>query len=277
MPVHKMPRLYSDLAWLWPLWGDPDGEYAEWCAHVAAMIEKHARRAVKTILNLGCGGGKNVYNLKRRYCVTGLDLSEAMLANARKLNPDCTFVQGDMRDFVLPELFDAVLIDDAVSYVTSEEDLSRLLRAALQHLEPGGVMIVSPDATQETFQQNETRVSCANAKAKPEGVDVVFIENNHDPDPMDTVYEGLMIYIIRENGKLRVEVDHHELGLFAADAWPRLVREAGFEVHDDSWRPGSVKTYIGVKPTGMASAPAWSVPGTSQAPLPEPSHGEARR
>ena len=36
----KTPRLYGDLAWLWPLWGDPDGEYAEWCAHVVAMIEK---------------------------------------------------------------------------------------------------------------------------------------------------------------------------------------------------------------------------------------------
>ncbi len=53
------PRLYSDLAWLWPLWGDPDGEYAEWCDHIVAMIDKHARRDVRTLLNLGCGGGKN--------------------------------------------------------------------------------------------------------------------------------------------------------------------------------------------------------------------------
>jgi len=40
----KTPRLYRGLAWLWPLWGDPGGEYAEWCAHVVAMIEKHAKR-----------------------------------------------------------------------------------------------------------------------------------------------------------------------------------------------------------------------------------------
>ena len=53
------PRLYSDLSWPWPLWGDPDGEYAEWCAHVVAMIEKHAKREVHTLLNLGCGGGRH--------------------------------------------------------------------------------------------------------------------------------------------------------------------------------------------------------------------------
>ncbi len=249
----RTPRLYSDLAWLWPLWGDPDGEYAEWCAHVVAMIEKHSEREVHTLLNLGCGGGKNVYNLKRRYEVTGLDLSPAMLANARKLNPECTFVQGDMRDFSLPRRFDAILIDDAVAYMTSQEDLRRLFRAAYRHLEPGGVAIVSPDGTKETFEQNETHISHAEAKARPPDVDVVFIENNYDPDPTDDTYEGLIVYLIREDGKLRVEVDHHTLGIFAAEVWPTLLREAGFVVFDDSWRPDSVKTYIGVKPAAACA------------------------
>ena len=25
----RTPRLYSDLAWLWPMWGDPSGEYSD--------------------------------------------------------------------------------------------------------------------------------------------------------------------------------------------------------------------------------------------------------
>ena len=244
----RTPRLYGDLAWLWPLWGDPDGEYAEWCAHVVAMIEKHAQREVHTLLNLGCGGGKNAYNLKRHYKVVGLDLSNEMLANARKLNPDCSFVRGDMREFSVPGRFDAILIDDAVSYMTSREDLACVFRAAHRHLEPGGVVIVSPDGTKETFEQNETKISYALAKAKPEGVDVVFIENNYDPDPTDDTYEGVILYLIREHGKLRVEVDHHRLGIFAAAVWPTLLREVGFAVFDDYWRPGSVKTHICVKP-----------------------------
>ncbi|MBN2006061.1 MAG: hypothetical protein JXA21_22075 [Anaerolineae bacterium] len=37
-------RLYQDLSWLWPLWGDPDGDYAVWCARVTALIRQHARR-----------------------------------------------------------------------------------------------------------------------------------------------------------------------------------------------------------------------------------------
>jgi SAM-dependent methyltransferase len=258
MPERETPHLYSDLAWLWPLWGDPDGEYAEWCAHVVAMIEKHAKRDVKTLLNLGCGGGKNAYNLKRRYQVTGLDLSNDMLANARNLNPDCTFVQGDMRESSLRERFDAIVIDDAVAYMTSREDLKALFRAAYRHLEPGGVMIVSPDGTKETFEQNETRISrslaAAEAEGTPKDVEVVFIENNYDPDPNDDTYEALIIYLIREKGVLRVVEDMHTLGIFAADVWPTLLREAGFEIYDDYWRPGSVKTHICVKPVAARAA-----------------------
>ena len=35
MTAEKPPRLYSDLAWLWPTWGDPAGEYASFARHVA--------------------------------------------------------------------------------------------------------------------------------------------------------------------------------------------------------------------------------------------------
>ena len=69
-------RLYDDLAWLWPLWGAP-GEYAPYCDNVTRLIRQHAKREVKTLLNICCGGGKNIYNLKQEFSVTGLDLTPA--------------------------------------------------------------------------------------------------------------------------------------------------------------------------------------------------------
>jgi trans-aconitate methyltransferase len=94
-------RLYTDLAWLWPMWGDPAEEYAQYCRHVAGLIAQHAKHPARTLLDIGCGGGKNVFNLKETFSVTGLDLSPTMLAQARDLNPECAFVQGDMRSFQL--------------------------------------------------------------------------------------------------------------------------------------------------------------------------------
>jgi len=155
-----------------------------------------------------------------------------MLNLARELNPEGTFLPGDMRDCSLGREFDAILVDDAISYMISRAELAAVFQTAYRHLRVGGVMVVSPDDTTETFQQNRTRVSYAEAAAKPAHLDVVFIENDYDPDPADETYEGTIIYLIREAGRLRIETDHHLLGLFPLDAWREALREAGFEVYE---------------------------------------------
>jgi hypothetical protein len=52
------------------------------------------------------------------------------------------------------------------------------------------------------------------------------------PDASDTTLEGTFVYLIRERGRLRIETDHHLLGLFDLLTWRRLLVAAGFEVVD---------------------------------------------
>ena len=223
-------RLYTDLAWLWPLWGDASTQYAHYGEHVTGLVRRHARRPTRTLLDIGCGGGKNVLNLARHFEVTGVDLSPAMLAQAKALNPGCRFVEGDMRTFRLGRRFDAVLMDDAISHMSSRADFVAALRTAHAHLEPGGVMVATPDVTTETFRQNRTTTTAAR-----EGIDVVFVENVYDPDPADEHYETTVLYLIRDHGRLRIETDRWTMGIFALDAWRRVLHETGFEVHDSSY------------------------------------------
>ena len=231
-------RLYSDLAWLWPMWGEASVEYARFSAHVSGLIRRHARRPVSTLLDIGCGGGKNIFNLKKDFRVTGLDLSPEMLAQAGALNPECEFIRGDMRSFMFGRTFDAVLMDDAISYMNNRADFAAAFRAAFSHLNPGGVMIATPDVTTETFRQNRTVVTPASGKTRPGHVDVVFVENVYDPDPSDDTYETTMIYLIRENGVLRVESDRLTLGIYSLDFWRQTLRGAGFELQEDAYEDG---------------------------------------
>ncbi len=241
-------RLYDDLAWLWPIWGDPE-DYTDYCNHVTHVIREHAGIPVNSLLDIGCGGGKNVFNLKRNYHVTGLDLSPPMLELARQLNPECEFVHADMRTFDLGRTFDAVLLDDAITYMTTRADLRSAFASAWRHLNPGGVMVVNPDETKETFLQNRTVVTPAGG-ARPAHVDVVFVENSFDPDREDDHYEGTMVYLIREHGQLRVEVDRHILGLFAIDAWRAALAEVGFEIREETYaeRGKRYVTFVCLKP-----------------------------
>ena len=245
-------RLYYDLAWLWPMWGDPATEYRSYCNHIASLLRKHSGREIRSLLNVGCGGGKNVFNLKREFNVTGLDLSPAMVEIARKLNPECAFVQGDMRTFALEKRYDAILIDDAVAYITEEEDLRSLFRRSHEHLSPGGVMIVGPEDTVENFRQNKTDVWLSESHLTPRGVEVTYVVNSYDPDPNDTSYESAMVFLIRQDGKLRIEHDLHILGLFPLGLWKEILCDVGFQVHEEEYREGEEihKEFVCVKPGG---------------------------
>lgn len=244
--MHDTYRLYTDLAWLWPLWGDATEEYADYCQHVTAQIRRYAQRPVNNLLDLGCGGGKNVLNLKQAFEVTGLDLSPTMLAQAKHLNPECVFVEGDMRSCRLGRTFDAVLMDDAISHLNCLPDFTAAFRTAHEHLNPGGVLVVTPDVTTESFVQNRTTVT----PSARTGVEVVFVENLYDPDPRDEHYETTILYLIREQGQLRIETDRWTMGLFSLDTWRAVLRETGFAVHEEryGWGEDEYTVLVCVRP-----------------------------
>jgi SAM-dependent methyltransferase len=229
--LNETYRLYTDLAWLWPMWGDAGAEYAHYSEQVTALVRKYAKGTVTSLLDIGCGGGKNVFNLKRHFNVTGLDSSPAMLAQARELNPECRFVHGDMRSFRLNDSFDAVLVDDAIAHMNSRADFVAALSTAHAHVKPGGVLIVTPDVTAERFQQNKT----STFSATRDGVDVVFIENVYDPDPTDEQYETTILYLIRQQGELRIETDRWTMGIYALATWRQVLCATGFQVSEEHY------------------------------------------
>jgi SAM-dependent methyltransferase len=223
--MSKYHRLYNDLAWLWPLWGSVEQYKAE-SDQAVELIKKHARIEVRNILDITCGGGKNAFNLKRHLEVHGLDISAAMLENARKLNPDCIFYQADMRDFDLKRQFDAIYINDGITYITSVADLLKTFTCARKHLRAGGAMICYAENLKEHFKQNRTESTLS----QKDSMEIIFVENYYDPDPTDDTFDATMIYLIREHGTLRIEHDHHLCGIFTLDVWRNTLQKAGFEI-----------------------------------------------
>lgn len=238
--TRKTGRLYKDLAWLWPLWEDLE-IYKKESNRIVKLIIKHSKIKTRTLLDIGCGGGKNASHLKKHFQVTGIDISKQMLRNARKLNPECKFITADMRNFDLKQKFDSVFINDAHNYMTTQADLLRVFKMAYKHLKPGGVMVVHPDQTKSTFKQNSTHIW----RSKRGDMDITFIENNYDPNPKDNTFESTFVFLIRKKSKLRIEHDFHVGGLFKLTVWTKLLKQAGFKAYEekDGGTPG-VPTFI---------------------------------
>jgi len=225
----KTNRLYNDLAWLWPLWGSVE-EYREESELAVKLIRQYAEIKVRSLLDITCGGGKNMFNLKKHLEVYGLDISNAMLDNARNLNPDCTFYQADMRNFDLKRQFDSIYLNDGIAYITSVPDLRRTFQCAFIHLRTGGVMICYAEFLKENFVQNKTDSTVS----KTDKMEITFVENNYDPDPSDDTFETTMIFLIRDKGELRIEHDRHVCGIFTMDAWRDSLIKTGFKVAEYS-------------------------------------------
>jgi SAM-dependent methyltransferase len=218
-------RLYADLASWWPLISPP-GEYAQEAAYLAAVLGA-APAPVREVLDLGSGGGHNAVHLKGRLALTLLDLSEQMLAVSRRLNPECSHQRGDMRTARLGRTFDAVLVHDAVDYMTSQEDLRQVIDTAFAHCRPGGLALFVPDYTAETFRAASGH---GGGGSDPAGRQASFRERTWDPDPADDWIQVEYEFVLRgADGQVEVIRESHRLGAFSGDTWRRLLAEAGFE------------------------------------------------
>ena len=145
-------RLYGDLAGWWPAISPPS-EYAEEAALYVETIRSAATAPVHRVLKLGSGGGNNASHMKHAFAMTLVEPADGMRELSRALNPECEHLPGDMRTVRLGRLFDAVFVHDAVMYMTAEEDLRAALATVAAHLASGGVALVAPDATTETFSE----------------------------------------------------------------------------------------------------------------------------
>ena len=147
------PLLYSDLV-PWYRLLDPPEDHVDEAASFQAAFERAISPRPETLLELGAGGGHNALHLKRRFRCTLADFAEEMVTLSRELNPECEHLVGDMRTLRLGRAFDAVLVHDAVAYMTTEGDLLAAIRTAFEHTRPGGAAIFAPDCFRETFVED---------------------------------------------------------------------------------------------------------------------------
>jgi SAM-dependent methyltransferase len=222
--LSALPRLYDDLAAWWPLLSSPD-DYTEEAAFYWQCITDASRIPVRTMLELGSGGGNNASHLKANCELTLVDLSPAILRVSRSLNPECEHVHGDMREVRLGRVFDAVFIHDAIAYMLSEADLARAMETAWVHLRPGGAALFCPDHVTETFKASTTHGGHDRMLRS-----LRYLEWVHDPAPGDTQVTTDFAYILRDKDGVRVEYDRHVTGLFPGATWLRLLQAQGFAV-----------------------------------------------
>jgi SAM-dependent methyltransferase len=244
-------HFYGTLAEWWPVLS-PLEDYADEALEIRHVILERTPGA-RTLLELGSGGGHVAHLLAPHFecCLT--DLSAEMLEVSRRLNPDCVHVQGDMRTLDLGRTFDVVLAHDAIDYITSEPDLHRVFDVAWRHLRAGGLLVLVPDAVEETFEPGES-VSGGEAADGRAARLLEWVEAATPGTTQVAVHYG---FLLRDrDGRVHSTYERHDTGLFPEATWTRALAARGFTVEVVLERTADARAprrlFVGHKPAAEA-------------------------
>jgi ubiquinone/menaquinone biosynthesis C-methylase UbiE len=221
-----MTSAYSKLARIYDaLYGFKN--YEAEAARLRGLIAERKTSLGNALLDVACGTGAHLAFLKNYFAVEGVDLTPDMLLVARERHPEIVFHQGDMRTFDLGRKFDVVTcLFSSVGYMKSPALLREAVINMARHLHPGGVLIVEPWITPESW--------------KPGGVHSLFVDK---PD-----FKIARMDIPSSKGRLSVFKWHmligtpdgieymtqkHELFLFSNAEYIEAFNAAGLDVSYD--------------------------------------------
>ncbi len=210
----------------------------------AALLERLVRDcnpAATTLLDVACGTGMHLAELRRHFCVEGVDIEPAFVEIARKRLPGVRIHRDDMVSFRLEDRFDAVTcLFSSIGYVRSRARLRRAIETMARHLEPRGVLVVEPWLHPEQWKPggpyglfvDEPGLKVARVNISPPAGDTVVLDMHHVVGTADGVDSF---------------VERHELGMFTHDEYCEAVTAAGLEVEHDREGLAGRGLYVGLR------------------------------
>ena len=199
----------------------------------------------RTLLDVACGTGKHLVELRRSFDVAGVELEPALGRIARERLPDVEIHEGDMTGFDLGRRFDVVTcLFSSIGYVRTLARLRAAVGAMARHLEPGGLLVVEPWIERENWM--------------PGGVYSVFVDepelkvarvNTSPPPDPDGVVRLDMHHVVGRPEEVESFVERHELGMFSRDEYLDAFRAAGLDAEHDPEGMTGRGLYLGASGT----------------------------
>jgi len=176
------------------------------------------------ILDVPCGYGRHASALARRgFRVVGVDLSRAMIAEARRRSapgPRLAFVRADMRRIAFCGEFDAVInLYTSFGYFTPAQNQAVLRRMA-RALRPGGTLLI--DHRDPAYDATLPRRPWYRAGAKR----FILEDRRFDRRTRITVSTQLVI----ATGPRLIRQRHLRFQEFTLAEWRRMLRRAGLRL-----------------------------------------------
>lgn len=224
---------YETLAAMYDALMD-DVDYEAWADYIDRMLQKHGGPG-KRLLDLGCGTGCISIPLAQRgYQVTGVDISEEMLATAREksraLQLDIDWRKQDLTSLQLFDeagnemVFDAAIATfDVFNHLTEPEDLQMLFHTLNPLLADEGVLLFDVQTPYKLREYLGNHIFTLHRD------DVEYMWENHFDEESQICTMNITFFLRQANGLYRRETMTQEERVYDLDLLRLWLKYSDFE------------------------------------------------
>jgi ubiquinone/menaquinone biosynthesis C-methylase UbiE len=195
----------------------------------------------RSLLDTACGTGKHIQLLMNKYECEGLDLNQELLDLAAERCPGVRFICADMTDFDAGRTYDVVTcLFSSIAYVRTRENLFSAVKTMTRHLDRGGLLMIEPWFSKETFWTDH--VTSNHYDSKDLKITWMYTSKIEYGSSVLDIH-----YLIGTPHEVTHFTEKHVLGLFSDAEYREALEEAGLEVYYDKEGLFGRGMYIGVK------------------------------
>ena len=206
--------------------------YDKWINLFISKKEQYNINGSK-VLDVACGTGEFSVRLAQKgYTVTGIDLSDEMLAIAKakadQYGVTIPFYQQNMIELDTGNQYDSIVIFcDSLNYLHSETDVQSTFQRVYEQLQPGGLFMFD---VHSVFKMEHVFAGQTFADVQDE---VSYIWNSFEGTEPFSVEHELTFFVKEEESDLydRFDEDHYQR-TYDVETYIAWLKEAGFTVKE---------------------------------------------
>ena len=144
--IYRDLAMYYDLIYTWK-------DYKTEADTIKQLIATYQKSDGNTLLEAACGTWHHLEYFQKDFVCTGVDINQWILNVAKKKHKKIVFKKADMISLDLNKKFDIITcLFSSIGYVKTYANLEKTMNSFAKHLKTGGVVIIEPWFTADTYK-----------------------------------------------------------------------------------------------------------------------------